>query len=75
MARNPKSAKQSSKPALPGPMTAEAVQDTFMLLKKALIERALGAELGQSGLSSRTGPARSVQQPTQRHEQQDGTDR
>ncbi|WP_286939458.1 transposase, partial [Achromobacter sp. UBA4530] len=59
MARTPKSAKQSSKPALPasaeqlldelvtGPMTAEAVQDTFMLLKKALIERALGAELGQ----------------------------
>lgn len=28
-------------------MTAEAVQDTFMQLKKALIERALGAELGQ----------------------------
>ncbi|TQJ95366.1 mutator family transposase [Achromobacter sp. SLBN-14] len=60
MARTPKSAKQSSKPALPasaeqlldelvaGPMTAEAVQDTFMLLKKALIERALGAELVQN---------------------------
>lgn len=28
------------------PMTPEAVQDTFMLLKKAIIERALGAELG-----------------------------
>ncbi len=29
-----------------GPMTAEAVQDASMALKKALIERALGAELG-----------------------------
>jgi len=29
-----------------GPMSAEAVQDTFMLLKKALIERVLNAELG-----------------------------
>lgn len=29
-----------------GPMTHEAVQDTFMLLKKAIIEWALGAELG-----------------------------
>jgi len=59
MARNPKSTRQSSTSALPasaeqlldelvtGPMTAEAVQDTFMLLKKALIERALGAELGR----------------------------
>jgi putative transposase len=58
MARNPKSTRQSSTSALPasaeqlldelvtGPMTAEAVQDTFILLKKALIERALGAELG-----------------------------
>lgn len=59
MARTPKSAKQSSKSAMPasaeqlldelvtGPMTAEAAQDTSMLLKKALIERALGAELGR----------------------------
>jgi len=30
-----------------GPMTAEAVQDAAMAFKKALIERALGAELGQ----------------------------
>jgi len=29
-----------------GPMTAEAVQDTIMQLKKALIERALSAEMG-----------------------------
>ncbi|MBB3015978.1 hypothetical protein FHX62_004665 [Cupriavidus alkaliphilus] len=29
-----------------GPMTAEAVQDASMAFKKALIERALGAELG-----------------------------
>ena len=29
-----------------GPMTAEAVQDLSMAFKKALIERALGAELG-----------------------------
>lgn len=29
-----------------GPMTAEAVQDAAMAFKKALIERALGAELG-----------------------------
>ncbi len=28
------------------PMTAEAVHDASMLFKKALIERALGAELG-----------------------------
>ena len=59
MARNPKSTKQSRTPGLPasteqlldelvtGPMTAETVQDTFILLKKALIERALGAELGR----------------------------
>ncbi|MDW3689369.1 transposase, partial [Cupriavidus sp. CV2] len=29
-----------------GPMTAEAVQDAAMAFKKALIERAMGAELG-----------------------------
>lgn len=29
-----------------GPMTAEAIQDASMAFKKALIERALGAELG-----------------------------
>jgi transposase-like protein len=30
-----------------GPMSAEAIQDASMAFKKALIERALGAELGQ----------------------------
>ncbi|WP_419736448.1 IS256 family transposase [Pseudomonas sp. COR18] len=30
-----------------GPMTAEAIQDISMAFKKALVERALGAELGQ----------------------------
>ena len=56
-ARNPKSTKQSSTSAPPasaeqlldelvtGPMTTEGIQDTFLLLKKARIERALGAEL------------------------------
>jgi putative transposase len=29
-----------------GPMTAEAVNDVSMAFKKALIERAMGAELG-----------------------------
>ncbi|PBK47807.1 transposase [Pseudomonas syringae pv. actinidiae] len=29
-----------------GPMSAEAIQDASMAFKKALIERALGAELG-----------------------------
>ncbi|SFM55421.1 hypothetical protein SAMN05216256_11489 [Halopseudomonas pachastrellae] len=29
-----------------GPMTAEAIQDISMAFKKALVERALGAELG-----------------------------
>ncbi|MDG9972174.1 transposase, partial [Achromobacter mucicolens] len=43
----PASAEQLLDELVTGPMTAEAVQDTFMLLKKALIERALGAELGQ----------------------------
>ena len=78
MARTPKSAKQSSKPALPasaeqlldelvtGPMTAEAVQDAFMLLKKALIERALGAELGQH-LGYRAGQARPEASSNQRN--------
>jgi transposase-like protein len=59
MTRKSKSEAQTPAPALPasaerlldelvtGPMTAASVQDTFMLLKKALIERVLGAELGQ----------------------------
>ncbi|KPY38784.1 ISPsy18, transposase, partial [Pseudomonas syringae pv. rhaphiolepidis] len=40
-----------------GPMSAEAIQDASMAFKKALIERALGAELGhhlaRSALRSR----------------------
>src|SRR5690606_29068565 len=42
----PASAQQMLDELVTGPMTPEAVQDTFMLLKKAIIERALGAELG-----------------------------
>ena len=42
----PASADQLLDELVKGPMTAEAVQDTIMQLKKALIERALGAEMG-----------------------------
>jgi transposase-like protein len=42
----PASADQLLDELVTGPMTAEAVQDTIMQLKKALIERALGAEMG-----------------------------
>src|SRR5690606_18916717 len=42
----PASAQQLLDDMVTGPMTPEAVQDAFMLLKKAFIERALGAELG-----------------------------
>ncbi|MCY0389800.1 IS256 family transposase [Robbsia sp. Bb-Pol-6] len=54
MARKPKTPPREP-PAIPqelvdqfvkGPMTAEAVQDAAMAFKKALIERALGAEMG-----------------------------
>jgi len=34
-----------------GPMSAEAIQSASMAFKKALIERALGAELGHQELS------------------------
>ncbi|AHG63805.1 IS256 family transposase [Advenella mimigardefordensis] len=44
--RLPASAKQLLDDMVTGPMTPEAVQDAFTLLKKAFIERALGAELG-----------------------------
>ena len=49
-------AKTASLPSIPkelieqfvkGPMTAEAVNAASMAVKKALIERALGAELGK----------------------------
>lgn len=42
----PASAEQLLNDLVTGPMTPEAMQDAFTLLKKALIERALGAELG-----------------------------
>jgi putative transposase len=42
----PASAQQMLDDMVTGPMTPEAMQDAIMLLKKALIERALGAELG-----------------------------
>jgi transposase-like protein len=47
-------------------MTAQAVQDTFLLLKKALIERALGAELGQH-LGYPNGQARPPDSSNQRN--------
>ena len=43
----PASAEKLLDELVTGPMTAEAVQDTIMQLKKALIERALSAEMGQ----------------------------
>lgn len=42
----PASADQLLDELVKGPMTAEAVHDTIMQFKKALIERALGAEMG-----------------------------
>jgi transposase-like protein len=42
----PVSAQQLLDDMVTGPMTPEAMQDAFVLLKKAFIERALGAELG-----------------------------
>ncbi len=49
-----------------GPMNAEGLQDTFMMLKKALIERALKAELGQH-LGYQNGEARPEQSLNQRN--------
>ncbi len=49
-----------------GPMTAEAVQDLSMAFKKALIERALGAELGHH-LGSPPGGDRPEQATNQRN--------
>lgn len=62
----PASAQQMLDELVTGPMTPEAVQDTFMLLKKALIERALGAELGHH-LGYGTGQARPEQSTNQRN--------
>jgi len=59
-----------------GPMTAEAVDDVSRAFKKALIERALGAEMSHHpGLRRRLGEARGGDQPPQRQERQDGSDR
>jgi hypothetical protein len=53
--KKPASEAKTELPAIPkelidqfvkGPMSAEAIQDASMAFKKALIERALGAELG-----------------------------
>jgi len=49
-----------------GPMSAEAVQDTFLLLKKALIERVLNAELGHH-LGYESGQARPEQSTNKRN--------
>jgi len=49
-----------------GPMTAEAVQDLSMAFKKALIERALGAELGHH-LGYPAGGERTEQATNQRN--------
>lgn len=62
----PASAQQLLDELVTGPMTAEAVQDTFMLLKKAIIERALGAELGHH-LGYSSGELRPEQSTNQRN--------
>ena len=49
-----------------GPMTAEAVQDAAMAFKKALIERALGAEIGHH-LGYATGTERPPETTNQRN--------
>ena len=57
-------------------MTAEAVKAASMAFKKALIERALGAELSHHlGYAAGAGQARGATQPSQRQERQDGADR
>ena len=51
-----------------GPMTGEAVNAATMAFKKALIERAMGAELGHHlGYAAPAPQARSRRQPAQRH--------
>ena len=55
-----------------GPMSAEAVNAASVAFKKALIERALGAELR---LLARRTQAGGGEQPPQRHERQDGAHR
>nr|WP_255474930.1 transposase [Pusillimonas sp. ANT_WB101] len=50
-----------------GSMTAEAVHDTFTLLKKAIIERALGVELGHHLPGYSSGELRPEQSTNQRN--------
>jgi putative transposase len=47
MARMPKISPELLDQFVKGPMTAEAVQEASMAFKRALIERALGAEMTQ----------------------------
>ena len=59
-----------------GPMSPEAVQSASMALKKALIERALGAEMSHHlDLPTRGDQARGIGQPPQRAQRQDRSDR
>lgn len=59
-----------------GPMTGDAVNAATVAFKKALIERALGAELSPFGLPERREQARGQhRQPAQRQERQDCADR
>jgi transposase-like protein len=62
----PASADQLLDELVTGPMTPEAVQDTFMRLKKALIERALNAELREH-LGYPSGQAKPEASPNQRN--------
>ena len=55
-----------------GPMSAEAVQDLSMAFKKALVERALGAELSHH-LGYRTGEARPEESTNHRNGSSDKT--
>jgi len=59
-----------------GPMSAEAVNAASMACKKALIERALGAELSHLlGYAPGTSGPRGCRQPPPRCQRQDGADR
>lgn len=62
----PASAQQLLDDMVTGPMTPEAVQDAFALLKKAFIERALGAELGHH-LGYPSGQPKPASSPNQRN--------
>ena len=63
-----------------GPMTPEAVESVMRGFKKAVIERALGAEMShhlgyRPGSTTWVGQARAIDQPPQRQQRQDGPDR